>query len=310
MPAHITHSLFGAAVLSSGICEPLNDGDSVCGYALDRTAFEWGLQGPDLLFFATLAGNKKLPHCGNVMHGQEIDRLFIALQQYAISMKNTKGYKAVYSYILGFCCHYVLDKNCHPFVYYWQNEAERKNQRLHSIHNKLESDIDSAMCERKLQKDVQKFRMTEAVMKDNLVCRPISKLYAHLFTELYGIPVSADEVLLCFLGARRYFRFIIDRGGLRYLAMVVDLITGKKGAVYHMLRVKAHDTAVMNDDHRQWANLSRSEMIRTESFEELFNDSIVEATELIGRMASYILSEAPSQVTLGDCFDNGAIKQY
>ncbi len=308
MPAHITHSLFGAAVLSSGISEPLNEGDSVCGYALDRTAFEWGLQGPDLLFFAILAGNKKLPHCGNVMHGQEIDRLFIALQQYAVSVKNTKGYKAVYSYILGFCCHYVLDKNCHPFVYYWQNEAERQCPRLHCVHNKLESDIDSAMCERRLHNSVRAFRMPDAIMKDNSVCRPISKLYAFLFTELYDIPLSIDEVLLCFVGARRYFRFIIDRGGLRFLAKAVDFVTRKKGAVYHMLRVKGYDSTAMNDDHRQWVNLTRPEVKRTESFEQLFDGSVGEAAELIGRMASYILNQTPTQVTFGDSFDNGTMK--
>lgn len=310
MPAHITHSLFGAAVLSSGICEPLKDGDSVCGYALDRTAFEWGLQGPDLLFFATLAGNKKLPRYGNVMHGQETDRLFVALQQYAVSAKKTKGYKAVYSYILGFCCHYVLDKNSHPFVYYWQNEAQRKNPRLHSVHNKLESDIDSAMSERRLQRSVREFRMTEAVMRDNSVCRPISKLYAYLFTELYQLPLSNDEVLLCFTGARRYFRLIIDRGGRRHLAKAVDFIIRKKGAVFHMLRVTKYDASVMNDEHRHWVNLTRPEVTRKDSFEELFDDSVREAAELIGKIASNILSETPAQVTFGDTFDNGMTDQH
>ncbi len=306
MPAHITHSLFGAAVLDTGICEYFEKGASVCGYPLDCTAFEWGLQGPDLLFFALLAGSRRLPRYGIVMHQDKTSSLFLKLQQYAISIKDTPDFKAVFSYTLGFCCHYVLDKNCHPYVYWLQTEMERQNPRLHSIHHKIESDIDCIIVKRRLGISAKEFRFPAAVMQDNTVCEPISKLYANLLYVLYNITVQPKEIRRSFIGARRYFRFIVDRMGIGYAAKAVDAIIGKKRIVYHLLRAKCYDTTVMNDDHRPWVSLSRPEITRTESFEDLFEHSVREASELMGRMASHILNDIPGHVVAGDSFDNGS----
>ncbi len=305
MPAHITHSIFGERVLAGGISEQTTSGASVCGYPLNRLAYEWGLQGPDLLFFATLAGNKKLPHCGRMMHHQNVDRLFMALQQYAVEIKDTCDFRVVYSYILGFCCHYVLDKNCHPYVFFEQSKREINNPRLYSVHHKVESDIDSALAERRLGISPRQFRMPDAVMHDDSVCLPICGLFSYLLTHVYDISTQPQELIKCFQGARRYFRYIIDRGGRRFIAKAADLILFKRGLVFHMLRVCGYDITVMNDDHRPWANLLQPEMIRTESFEELFDNSAVEAAELIGKTASLILSGTPAIVTSGYTFDNG-----
>ncbi|MFA9381916.1 MAG: zinc dependent phospholipase C family protein, partial [Acetanaerobacterium sp.] len=293
MPAHITHSAFGEAVLKTGLCEQTLNGLAICGYELDRSAYEWGLQGPDLLFFATLAGNKKLPHCGNVMHQKNNDELFVALQEYAVSVKDTPDFKAVYSYVLGFACHYVLDKNCHPYVFSLQKRIEDEYPRLYCVHNKIESDIDSAIAFHRLGISPKRFRIPASLLDDRSIYLPIARLYSDLFEKVYDVALTPEEILSGFKGAKRYYRFIIDRAGLRFVAKAIDVLTRKRGALFHMLRVKDYDPSVMNDEHSKWYNIQRPEIKRTESFDELFDGSVPEAVELIGRIASLILNETP-----------------
>ncbi len=308
MPAHITHSIFGNEVLRSQFADEQNGGYSVCGYSISRAAYEWALQGPDILFFAVLAGDKVLPEHGSLMHHSKTDELFILLQQYAVSIKDTPDFRVVFSYICGFICHYIIDKNCHPYVYCMQERRAEENPRQHSIHNKIESDIDSAMARCKFGLTPQRFKISEQLLNDEQIYLPVARLYEYLLLNLYDIRVTAQELLSAFKGSKRYYRIIIDRFGLGIIAKAIDLLSGKRGKAHSMLRVKHYDPSVMNYEHRPWCNLQRPEIAFTQSFDELFEGSKPEAGQLIKKVASLILNETPKQVTYGDSFDNGSPK--
>lgn len=305
MPAHITHSAFGAAVLRDDFCKVSQDGLLVCGVPLSRSSFEWGLQGPDLLFFSAIAFNKQLPQLGSDIHAQKNDELFFALQEYAIQMKETPDFQVAYSYILGFACHYVLDKNCHPYVYFLQRQIEESHLRLHSVHNKIESDIDSAIARRRLGITPSRFRFPCPMFRDNFVYLSIARLYSYIFKEVYDVLVPELNMLDCFSGGRRYFRLVIDRFGLRFLARIIDAVMGKRGLTYHMMRVKRYSLSYMNDEHLPWCNLHSPEQTRTDSFDELFDASVPEAREMIRQIIAHIIKGSANAVTFGETFDNG-----
>ena len=305
MPAHITHSIFGNEVLKCRFVNDQSKGYAVCGYTISQPAFEWALQGPDILFFAVLAGNKELPQYGSVMHNSKTDELFIKMQEYAVSIKDTSDFKAVFSYICGFVCHYVLDKNCHPYVYYFQEEKKKLNPRHHSVHNKIESDIDSAMAYCKYGIKPQAFQIPDRLLNEQQEYLPITRLYKYLLSNLYGIKVTEQELLTAFKGSKRYYKLIIDRLGLGLLARLIDFFSRKDKRVYSLLRVKRYNRWVMNYEHRAWRNLQRPEITFTQSFDELFEASKPEAALLIQKAASSILNDTPQKITCGDSFDNG-----
>ncbi len=143
MPAFVTHSLFGETVL-----DKLARKDIKNQILLYPSAFEWGLQGPDPLFFS-IKDREKLVHAAETMHKSGTKELFFSIKHLITASENKKKEIGL-SYFLGFLCHYYLDMNAHPFVYYFENKQQK--EMLPSlrpfIHHRIESDIDSALCQR------------------------------------------------------------------------------------------------------------------------------------------------------------------
>lgn len=120
MPAVAAHVLFGQAVFSQ---LP----QSIQSYlAPQRDYWTLGFQGPDLLFYHKPLTHSPVALWGNTLHSQSPQDFFQTApwdspQQVA--------------YLLGVCCHYGLDRGCHPLV----------NQACHQEtlgHRLLESAFD------------------------------------------------------------------------------------------------------------------------------------------------------------------------
>lgn len=155
MPAFVTHELFGTQVfgqLDEEIQEMLE---------MNPAPYFWGLQGPDLLFFRdAFFGRSVLQRYGGLMHCEKTDELFWAMSSYLNERKDTDEYETLAAYILGFVGHYCLDREAHPYVYFKQVQKERvlaADQRR-GIHNRIESDIDTAFYRMKRGRSVQEYR--------------------------------------------------------------------------------------------------------------------------------------------------------
>ncbi|MCR5835594.1 MAG: zinc dependent phospholipase C family protein [Lachnospiraceae bacterium] len=107
MPSLYAHNKFGKKVLKN---LPQNLRDIVADY---QDAFRIGLQGPDSIFYYYPVYKNSTNQYGVKIHHEDAYPFF----EDALSIISAYGYESsCHAYILGYICHFVLDRECHPLV--------------------------------------------------------------------------------------------------------------------------------------------------------------------------------------------------
>ena len=126
MPSTYSHYRFGKEVLT---LLPESTQALVSKY---RSLYDMGLHGADIcLYYEPMSFNAVKKTCFAV-HKEYGDGLFARIAPRIEKSADPEAFKA---YVLGFVCHYALDKVCHPYV-----------EKIHSLqqvsHTELETDLD------------------------------------------------------------------------------------------------------------------------------------------------------------------------
>ncbi len=105
MPAIAAHYTFGELVRGQ-LSPPLS------GLLTEQLSyFTLGTQGPDLLFYHKPLTRNEVSALGHGIH-REAGEVFFG----RALRRNLTGDPAALAYLLGVCCHYALDRACHPYV--------------------------------------------------------------------------------------------------------------------------------------------------------------------------------------------------
>lgn len=117
MPAVAAHALFGQAVFPA-LPPELQD------FLVPHTAY-WtlGFQGPDLLFYHKPLSKNQISTFGGVLHSQSPATFF---------QNAPWDDPRQVAYLLGFACHYCLDRACHPLVNETSNFQSTPHRRIES----------------------------------------------------------------------------------------------------------------------------------------------------------------------------------
>ena len=147
MPAFSTHYIFAKEMM-----ENLKE---FADFEINENAVLIGAQGPDIFFFHRAfpwQKGKPLRKLGSSLHREKPGILLNKLYNYC----HTTNSSIAKSYAFGFILHYVLDRSCHPYVYYLQNKITEKKAEFnpHSAHNIIELSLDSLMLS--LHLDIEK----------------------------------------------------------------------------------------------------------------------------------------------------------
>lgn len=126
MPTTYAHLRFGKEVL------PLLPKDLQAEIKQYLPLFLTGQHGPDILFYYRPYHKNALSAYGSELHNETGCQVFQRFRRY---LKMQPGDStALKVYILGFLCHYCLDKYCHPYVY--------KVQDTGFSHAEIEAEFD------------------------------------------------------------------------------------------------------------------------------------------------------------------------
>ena len=139
MPALVSHHSFSTAALSQAQPYLAN------AAAAAPMAFRWGAQGPDILYYYQPLYENHICRTGHRIHSERTARVFSALTA-ECARQNTPEATA---YLLGFCCHYILDRSAHPFVTYMANyrlDPLFPCMSHTALHNLCEAELDRAIA--------------------------------------------------------------------------------------------------------------------------------------------------------------------
>lgn len=293
MPAGIVHALHGQRVW-----EWLEKEGQVEKEHLIKDAFEWGKQGPDFLFchrFFPWQRGESLCAQGNRLHQEPPENTLRVLQK----LWREQPEPAVRSYILGFLCHYSLDRTCHPYIEYFSQQLLQREpgQTENILHNEIESALDGIVLRWETGNLPTDYRLGNCFPKNEAVEEKIAVVYSALFAELLGLSRKEREIRQAEKDARLAFRLISDRTGL------------KKQLVSHLERkgrhnISCHLRGMLENDEIDYANTSHSvwqDRMGNEHTEDFFQ--LFEAAEKDAQMLlSHFPLDTPEVLAAGKAF--------
>lgn len=263
------------------------------------------------MFYRKILLGSPLHKLGNKMHSEKTGELFAALAQ-AVHLLTGEERDMAEAYFYGFVCHYALDSEIHPYVYYRQEQIRQiePNVSRSVIHSQIEGEIDAVLCKRLTGQNATEFdpdAQYKLSIKESAVLASV--LHA-VVRSVYGIIVPTKEFRHAFDEMRGWENFLYsDSKKLYHSARKLENLAGKGALLTGHMKVELPEWDCMNDEHACWRNLWRMEEIRTETVEDLFALARMKASALAGQYAAQFDGNVQLLVAFKEPFDNGNPKK-
>lgn len=247
MPAFLTHMVFG-----EDVCAMLPK--ELRGIVLyHRAAFDWGLVGPDLLYFSkVLQGNSPLPQIGSRLHKDRPERIFALMSEYILMQKNKPDYPVLVSYLCGFVCHYRLDSTAHPYIHAYarRHEGISFDRTRGGAHHRVEADIDTKVYRLRRGADPTMVQLGSRYTLDKPAATSIAMLYHWLIDRLYDQKTDYALIVRCFRETLVIERLLLDPTGfaMKWLASLVDQMGRKVPFSSHVVAKEVYYDVLNRDN--------------------------------------------------------------
>lgn len=281
MPAFSTHYIFAKELLPF-----LKE---TADFEINEDAVLLGAQGPDIFFFHRIfpwMAGKSLMKYGSMIHRSKPEILFENMREYC---KISYYPDIAKSYAYGFILHYSLDRNCHPYVYFLQNEITRAHRLTnpHTAHNTIEFSLDSFLLYKHLGIDEPfKFDTASTITNDKTVIAETGRLLEYVVPKTIGKQISAKQGETAIRDTKHIQSLTLDKKGYkRNLLSVLETVCAPFSRNFKftaMIRPRDLEKTkkYANIENRKWKS-PYSNDIRNECFEELFELSKADAKRMI-----------------------------
>jgi len=304
MPDFTTHYLFGEYIKEKV--------DNKIKYKIDAypQEFNWGLQGPDFLFYSKFYRDTgKTARCGSALHRVDPELLFSAISEYLIESQSEECYPQLLSYFYGFICHYILDSTIHPYVYYLIYEIDE--QILKSHHILIENEIGSLMLKH-MGRSINDFELSDYYEPNGNFVDPIANLYVFLIKKLFDKTVNEREIKsgfsICLTVNRlAYLLQRSDYDSKAKQALIQSAMTlVKKSELISSFIKKDHITRdTLNLKHKEWFNINYPDDIFTYSIPDLFENARKEVLNVYDKCNEMLKSKNYTSFGFYKTFDYG-----
>ncbi len=293
MPSIVTHHLFAEEVythLSTETQNKIKPAYSI--YQIFAQSF-------DNLFyykFFTPWQGRKIRSLGNTAQKTNTDTYFKNLITY-IKQNNFMDNPDLLAYLYGSINHYVLDYNCHPFVYYYTGDP-KLNKKYRGLHEKLEVNMDAYMLKKLRAKDLKKENLADILL-------PVLRFNTYLKQGIdYTFKTTFNTCNMGKIYEKSYQTghtiikyFVTDHFGIKkQIYGIVDLFIPfskrrYKNLSFYITKIIFEYT---NEQHETWYNpwsLKPSNL----SFYELFKQAQTIAINLIESIEAYFQDKISDQ---------------
>lgn len=281
MPDLLTHTLFARNVLAR-----IDFEDIVLLINKKKNLFQLGAQGPDFFFYYKPWSlfNKKVTSIGRFMHNSYTSQFFIDGFS-LIKEQGVANQENLLVYLLGFLCHYHLDKKTHPYVNYVEkNGIWDFNGSVHEFsHYNLEYTMDIRLWEKYENQralDIDESLLIKTENFDNTITS-----YIKSYVEKYfKTPVSRKNIRKSYKNMVFILHLLFDPNYQKKLLRRIP--TPRK--FYSENPFSELD--VLNSNHQPWNYLGEEKVI-TDGVEELMNSAASECLVLITKLYNYLLKD-------------------
>lgn len=192
MASYVTH--YYAAQMTA----KLLDGDAQQYVAAQKNCFYLGAQGADLLFYAF----GKFKGYGVRTHKENTYSLFCAMLDFCKQQKRAD----LLAYLFGFCCHYCLDKNSHPYVIHTSETRMKQYYPPHlekCLHMMLEARLDFVVATQKTNYYTRDY-VKEAIRTGKQERECFADMWAGAINPLFSVKIRKNLLKKLPVRMRKY----------------------------------------------------------------------------------------------------------
>ncbi len=302
MPATIVHSFFAEDVydilpsyinrkLDLGLCKTF-------GQSVDSLKFY-------NLF--SLKSGKSMRKFQGYFHNNKTQEFFINLLHYIHDNKFED--KEVYSFLVGFICHYALDSTLHPYIIYKTGHMEKgkpNTYKYNNIHAFMESFLDMDMVHRRKRVNPYKYDFINYCFDISRFSQNLVNTINYSFYNTYQVNDMSNiyyKSLKQMKWALKTFRKD-PKGRKKFCYKVIDTFTPRscfrfEAVSYYYPLTDNHN--FLNRNHKLWRNPTTYNMTSEESFIDLYIKAIKHAKVLVCASFDYL---ADKGIDLEQLFDN------
>ncbi|MBO5138179.1 MAG: zinc dependent phospholipase C family protein [Bacilli bacterium] len=292
MPATMTHAYFAIDVFNK------LDGNSKMAIKNNLLQYKMFSQSTDPLMFyniETLKPGKSIRSFQYTFHATKSQLFFCSLVD-NIKRYNLENDPSVLAYLYGMICHYVLDSNVHPFVFYKTGKfvkTDKSTYKYNNVHSFMETFIDIEMMKRNGINSPYGFRIDNFTFDLGEFNEGLNLIIDSTFSYVFGINNMSTIYYTSLVHMKRFLkRYMIDDTGIkRMLYKMIDKCLPKyifrfEALSYHY-KCRYGDF-FLNSKRDIWYNPVDPSICSYDSFDDLYNKSIQEAVFIINSVDAYL----------------------
>lgn len=289
MPGFAVHYLFGEELLK-------NYDNNYVKRCINRhqEVYNMGLQGPDLFFYFFLSPVLYKRNIGSIMHTKDVGVFKSNFIRSIKDIEDKDKRMIAIAYFAGFLGHCTLDKICHPYVYA-VTDYEHKGKDYFSKHVDLEMDIDSLYISKYKDMDLYYFRRKETLNISNVEIEVLADVFVRAFKKTYSnVKLSRKRMKLVINIFKQSSTIFNDKYGIKKrLVGFFEKIILKRKVISPMFIVEKRTKSqndVLNKEKQKWYNPWEKNIIRDESFPELFKYALKEYSFALDEFNNYLVN--------------------
>lgn len=276
MPALVSHFMFADSAL--------HDAQPYLVKAIEAAplAFRWGAQGPDILFFHRPLTETNINRIGHRMHEERTGRMFQALTDECARSRTPEAT----AYLLGYCCHYILDRTAHPFVTYIANyriDPLYPQLSLSAQHNLCEAELDRALIAAAHGGNPADYPAHMLLSYDNKTATIIGTILSRAIWSVYGTRVPVPAIKASMRSMIHVQHMLHDRSGRRHSVLSwLEHRLHISGDFSSLIRpLTPLDTDCTNHSHQPWIDASTPHLRRYTDYFQILNSAQRPAAHLM-----------------------------
>lgn len=260
--------------------------------------FNLGCQGPDMFFyndFIPTTRRKRGPKFGRMMHREKTGDFLVESIDYIKEERNNKAeFYLLFTYICGLICHFSLDRNAHPYIYYFSGKHEKdkpETRKYGGYHKRLELMIDTILMKERRNLESFKHQICEEIDVGQSLPKSIVDYYVHTLSKIYAPKEIIDFINDSYKDMKTVLKLAHDPLGIKKGLMKLIDKFAKDGIEYSTLIYprkvdNSHDYT--NTKHSFWNHPCDKSEVYSKSFYDVYDIAVNESLEMIKTAIKYL----------------------
>lgn len=238
-----------------------------------------GTQGPDPFFFYGNAVRmtkraKELRAFGTFLHKQNPSVTFKYLLEYILGSEKCEQ-PILINYTKGMLAHYILDRNCHPYIFYksgFVTDEDKDTFKYFKYHANIESGIDVLM----MDKFKNTTRTYEAIRFNKHDLKVVSKMIYSLGRGCYKNKyIKVDSFYKAVKSMKFVNKALYDKNGKKK-AFIDKKLGFTPASPMCEPQLKDIKLDFLNLNHNEWRDCVSNVSKGKDDFLTLFNNALIE----------------------------------